>query len=57
MTNVINKFATFWGEFVDVDGRIREDIGESVIDLVVVWHAASAEGLNNSIESHLGERR
>jgi hypothetical protein len=53
-TNIIDELATFWGEFVDVDGGMRVDIGEGVIDLMVVWHTATAEGLDNAIEAHLG---
>jgi len=36
---------------------MRGDIGESVIDLLVVWHTAAAEGLDNAVEAHLGEER
>jgi len=32
------------------------EVGENTIDLVVVWHTAAAESLDDAVEAHLYRR-
>ena len=48
--DVIDELATVWGEFVDVDGWMGVEVGESTVDLVVVWDTATTEGLDDTEE-------
>ena len=48
--DIIDKLATVWGEFVDVDGWMGVEVGESTVDLVVVWDTATTEGLDDAEE-------
>lgn len=52
---VVNELFPLWTELVDVDGRVTNEVSQRLVDLRIVGHSSSAEGLDNPIETHLLE--
>ena len=53
VAGVLDELLAIGRELVNVDGRVVEDIVESLVDLGVVGHATFAEGFDDAIQTNL----
>ena len=51
--DVIDELLALWTKSVDIDGGVFDKVLESLVDLGVVWHSPSAEGLDHTVKTHL----